>query len=237
MTAPDNLEPGLDALAVLTDPVRRAAYRFVADRFVADGDGPVGRDEVASALGIGRSLAAFHLDKLVDAGLLEVSYARRSGRSGPGAGRPAKLYQRAPGEHVVSVPPRAYRSAAALLAEAVERAGADATLYKVAHEHGHASGSRLGSGSHSGSGAGSGGRDLVAALTVHGYEPVPHGDEIRLRNCPFHQLATDFAPIACGMNLALLQGLLDGADLSEWQARIDPTPGHCCVVFSKTNEG
>jgi len=223
MTAPDNLEPGLDALAVLTDPVRRAAYRIVAS---TDG-GPVGRDEVASALGIGRSLAAFHLDKLVDAGLLEVSYARRSGRSGPGAGRPAKLYQRAPGEHVVSVPARAYRSAAALLAETVERAGADATLYAVARSHGLASGADVRSDS--------GRADLAAALTAHGYEPEVDGDEIRLRNCPFHRLATDFAPIACGMNLALLQGLLDGADLSEWQARIDPTPGHCCVVFSKTN--
>jgi DNA-binding transcriptional ArsR family regulator len=120
VTAPDGLEPGLDVVGALGDPVRRAAYHAV----VAGGGEPVGREEVAAALGVGRSLAAFHLDKLVDAGLLEISYARRSGRSGPGAGRPAKLYRATADEHAVSVPPRAYRSAAELLAEAVERAGA-----------------------------------------------------------------------------------------------------------------
>ena len=108
-----NLWQILEALALLTDPVRRSAYQVVADA----GGEPVGRDEVAAALGVGRTLAAFHLDKLVDAGLLEASFARRTGRSGPGAGRPAKLYRRAAGEHVVSVPPRAYLSAAELLAE------------------------------------------------------------------------------------------------------------------------
>src|SRR5258705_9793168 len=107
----------LDALAALVDPVRRRAY----DTVVA-ATGPVGRDEVAEALGVGRTLAAFHLDKLVDAGLLDVSFARRSGRSGPGAGRTAKLYRRTSTEHTVSLPARAYRSAAELLAEAVERA-------------------------------------------------------------------------------------------------------------------
>jgi DNA-binding transcriptional ArsR family regulator len=168
MTAPDNLEPGLDRLAVLTDPVRRAAYRIVA---ASEGE-PLGRDEVASALAIGRSLAAFHLDKLVDAGLLEVSYARRSGRSGPGAGRPAKLYQRTSGEHVVSVPPRAYRSAAAMLAEAVERAGADATLYAVAREHGRASGADV----HEG--------DLAAALTVPSPRDRLRADRVRHEPSP-----------------------------------------------------
>ncbi|HYN97929.1 MAG TPA: transcriptional regulator, partial [Pilimelia sp.] len=121
--APD-ADAELVALGALTDPVRRAAYRVVA----AAGE-PVGRDDVAAELAIGRTLAAHHLDRLVAAGLLEASYARRTGRAGPGAGRPAKVYRRAPGERAVAVPPRASRSAAELLAEAVERAGADATLY------------------------------------------------------------------------------------------------------------
>ena len=124
MTVPDELDSGLAALAALTDGVRRAAYRAV----LAAGTGPVGRDEVAEALGVGRTLAAFHLDKLVDAGLLEVSYARRTGRTGPGAGRPAKLYRASATEHAVSVPPRDYRTAAELLAESVERSGAGTLL-------------------------------------------------------------------------------------------------------------
>ncbi|MEJ3749373.1 transcriptional regulator [Actinomycetes bacterium KLBMP 9797] len=202
----------LGALALLADPVRRAAYEAVAGSAA-----PVGRDDVAARLGVGRTLAAFHLDKLVDAGLLEVSYARRSGRSGPGAGRPAKLYRRAPGERAVSVPPRSYRSAAELLAEAVERSGADATLYDVARQHGK--------------GAGIAG-DVLAALTDRGYQPEVDGATVRLRNCPFHRLAEEFPPLVCGMNLALLAGLTEG---SGWQARLDPAPGRCCVVVSKNN--
>jgi predicted ArsR family transcriptional regulator len=205
----------LDALASLTDRVRRQAYRAVAD-----GTGPVGRDEVAEALGVGRTLAAFHLDKLVTAGLLEVSYARRSGKSGPGAGRPAKLYRLTAGEHAVSVPPRAYRSAAELLAEAVEQAGAEDMLYQVAQRHGR----RIAPCT-----------DVTALLSEQGYAPVADGpDRIELRNCPFHRLAEQFPPLICGMNLAMITGLLAGAGLDdEWAARTDAAPGRCCVTVSK----
>jgi predicted ArsR family transcriptional regulator len=210
VTTPDGLDD-LDALASLADRVRRQAYRMVADA-----GGPVGRDEVAEALGIGRTLAAFHLDKLVAAGLLETSYARRSGKTGPGAGRPAKLYRIAAAEHAVSVPPRAYRTAAELLAEALEQAGAEETLYKVAQRHGRAA---------------SAPSSVTELLTEHGYAPLPDGpDRIELRNCPFHRLAEQFPPVICGMNLALVSGLLgDG----EWIARMDAAPGRCCVTVSK----
>jgi predicted ArsR family transcriptional regulator len=202
----------LDAVASLADPVRRRAYQVVAD-----GAGPVGRDEVADALGVGRTLAAFHLDKLVAAGLLEVSYARRSGKSGPGAGRPAKLYHVSAAEHAVSVPPRAYRAAAELLAEALEQAGAEDTLYRVAQRHGRQKPRNP---------------DVEALLAEHGYAPVAAGpDRIELRNCPFHRLAEQFPPVICGMNLAMISGLLD--DAGEWTARMDPAPGRCCVTLSK----
>ncbi|GIM90415.1 helix-turn-helix transcriptional regulator [Paractinoplanes toevensis] len=199
----------LDAVASLADPVRRRAYRVVADEA-----GPVGRDEVAEALGVGRTLAAFHLDKLVAAGLLEVSYARRSGKTGPGAGRPAKLYRVAAAEHAVSVPPRAYLDAAELLAEALEQAGAEQTLYRVAERHGRRRPKT----------------EVTAALTEQGYAPVAAGpDRIELRNCPFHRLAEQFPPLICGMNLAMITGLLDDG----WIARMDPAPGRCCVTLSK----
>jgi predicted ArsR family transcriptional regulator len=202
----------LDAVAALTDRARRRAYEVVAA-----GTGPIGRDEVAEALGVGRTLAAFHLDKLVAAGLLAVSYARRSGRSGPGAGRPAKLYHLAAAEHAVSVPPRAYRAAAELLAEALEQAGAEETLYRVAQKHGRQAPRNP---------------DVGALLTEHGYAPVADGpDRIELRNCPFHRLAEQFPPVICGMNLALINGQLDGD--GEWTARMDAAPGRCCVTISK----
>jgi predicted ArsR family transcriptional regulator len=205
----------LDALTSLADRVRRQAYRVVAGA-----SAPVGRDEVAGALGIGRTLAAFHLDKLVAAGLLETSYARRSGKTGPGAGRPAKLYRVAAAEHTVSVPPRAYRTAAELLAEALEQAGAEEVLHRVALRHGRRAEPCS---------------EVTELLTEHGYAPVPDGPErIELRNCPFHRLAEQFPPVICGMNLAMITGLLAGGGLDEqWAARMDAAPGRCCVTLTK----
>ena len=218
MTASDELDSGLAVLATLTDGVRRAAYRAV----LAAGAGPVGRDEIAEALGVGRTLAAFHLDKLVDAGLLEVSYARRTGRTGPGAGRPAKLYRASAAEHVVSVPPRDYRTAAELLAESVERSGADTALFDVAREHGRRTPP---------------GTDVRDLLTSYGYLPQETPAGILLTNCPFHRLAEQFPPLICGMNLAMITGLLDGAGASaDWVARMEAAPGRCCVVVSKNND-
>ncbi|HKT05734.1 MAG TPA: helix-turn-helix domain-containing protein, partial [Rugosimonospora sp.] len=104
----------VDAVGVLHEPVRRAVYEFIAGQAE-----PASREQVAGAVGIGRTLAAFHLDRLVDAGLLEASYARRNGRTGPGAGRPAKLYRRSAAEYEMSLPPRRYRAVAELLAEVV----------------------------------------------------------------------------------------------------------------------
>ena len=82
---PSDIDQQLTGLAGLGDPTRRALYRYVAERGV-----PVSRDEAAQAVGISRPLAAYHLDKLIDDGLLEPRYHRRSSRRGPGAGRPAK---------------------------------------------------------------------------------------------------------------------------------------------------
>jgi predicted ArsR family transcriptional regulator len=205
------MDDDLDAIGALTDPARRAAYRAVVDA----GPEPVGRDEVAAALGVGRTLAAFHLDKLVAVGLLEVSYARRTGRSGPGAGRPAKLYRRPARERTVTVPPRGYDAIAVLLAEAVEAAGADTAAYAAARRRGRAEAAP---------------GDVVPMLAERGYEPETVDGTVRLRNCPFHRLAAEFPPLVCGMNLALVKGLTAGAG---WTARIDPTPGGCCVSLSK----
>ncbi len=211
----------IEAVGALREPVRRAVYEYATGR----GE-PVGRDEVAEAVGIGRTLAAFHLDRLADAGLLEVSYARRSGRTGPGAGRPAKLYKRSVAEFEVSLPPRRYRSAADLLAEAVDRSGADQVLFEAARHRGRSVGQAAGD------------AGLVEVLTEQGYEPLPRDDTILLRNCPFHLLARDHPPLVCGMNLALLQGLVEGLGGPDSTARMDPGADGCCVVIeahSKNN--
>ncbi|KOX11192.1 transcriptional regulator [Streptomyces sp. NRRL B-3648] len=198
-------------MGTLSDPVRRRLYRHVAAA-----PEEVGRDAAAEAAGISRSLAAFHLDKLVEAGLLAVSFRRLSGRTGPGAGRPAKLYRRAEGEHAVSVPPRSYGDAGRLLAEVVENAGLDRELQAAARSAGAAQpAARAG--------------DVVAALRARGYEPFRDGETLRLRNCPFHALATEFPALICGMNLALIEGLVT----EPWSPAMDPCPGGCCVSLSK----
>jgi predicted ArsR family transcriptional regulator len=210
-----DVDERLERLGGLVDPVRRALYRFVAGAPEL-----VSRDEAAEAVDVSRSLAAYHLDRLADDGLLEVTYQRRSGRSGPGAGRPAKLYRRAPGEITVSVPSRDYELAARLLAAAVEAADGEpvrAALSTVAKATGRAMGADVRAGR----------RTVLEALDEHGYQPVTEeGGDVRLRNCPFHLLAEEHRELVCGMNVAMLGGLCGSAG---YRATLDPEPGWCCV--------
>jgi len=214
--------PDLASLSSLDDPVRRRLYEVVTRQ-----SGPVSRDEAASAAGIGRALAVYHLDKLVESGLLTASYSRPPGRSGPGAGRPAKLYARSGREFAVTVPPREYELAARLLVQAVET---DPTERSRAALAGAARrlGSELGS-AYRPSGAE---RDVEGLLTQQGYEPCRGGDGvIRLRNCPFHQLAEQHRAVVCGMNLALVEGMCAGLGADGWHAALDPRPDYCCVAI------
>jgi len=218
----------ISVIALLDDPVRRGLYDFVS----AQGHG-VSRTEAAAATGIGRTLAAFHLDRLAEAGLVEATFARPAGRTGPGAGRPAKLYRRAAAEHQVSVPPRDYRAVAELLADVVDMTGAEPELHRSARSRGAVVGRAARR-----QAPGLPDDDLVTgALTAQGYQPYHDGGDVRLRNCPFHLLASRHPPLICGMNLALLEGLLSGAAVPGLTARLDPRPDECCVVLenSKNN--
>lgn len=222
----------ISVIAVLDDPVRRRLYDYVT----AQAHG-VSRSEAAHAVGVQRTLAAFHLDRLAEAGLVEVTFRRPAGRSGPGAGRPAKLYRRSGAEHQVSVPPRDYRSAAELLAEVVDLTGAEPQLQRSARSRGAAAGRDARRKAPQARDA-----DLVVgALSAQGYQPYQEEAELRLRNCPFHVLASRYPPLICGMNLALLEGLLEGAAVTSLEAGLDPRPEECCVVLrdcrnSKNNE-
>jgi predicted ArsR family transcriptional regulator len=227
---PGSLDDRVSAIATLQEPVRRSLYLHVAAQA-----GEVSRDEAAAAVGIQRALAAFHLDKLVEAGLLEASYRRLSGRSGPGAGRPAKLYRRSSAEHAVSFPPRHYDWAAELRAEAVEEADerpARSSLKKVARRFGQ----QLGEAARRGlSARASRARRLAAlseALGRYGYEPRQEGRSVRLSNCPFHALSERLRELVCGMNLSLLQAAVDAMGGGDLEARPDPRPGECCVTLA-----
>jgi predicted ArsR family transcriptional regulator len=178
-----------------------------------------------------RGLAAFHLDKLVEAGLLEASFRRLGERRGPGAGRPAKLYRRAAGEVAASLPPRTYETAAHLLAETVERAGADLELQAAARGAGREAGRRLAEE------APGPGPAIGPVLGARGYEPYRDGAGLRLRNCPFASLAGEFPVVVCAMNLALVEGLLEGLGDQAGRAVMEPGPGRCCVAVHDRSHG
>lgn len=211
---PEQLRP----LCSLDDDTRRRLYEHVVSA-----DGPVSRDAASAATGLDRSLVAYHLDRLADEGLLSVSFARPSGRGGPGAGRPAKHYQRADVEIAVSVPPRDYQLAAEILVRAIEddpSGSLRATLESVARRIGEEQVARDDTG------------DLLETLQRQGFEPYVDGTVVRLRNCPFHRLATEHTELVCGMNLAMLTGALAGVD-DPVEARLDPAPDRCCVAFER----
>nr|WP_244301967.1 MULTISPECIES: transcriptional regulator [Microbispora] len=213
----------LESMSALGDPVRRALYRFVSER-----GRDVGRNEAAEAVGVQRTLAAFHLDKLVDAGLLEAGFRRLTGRTGPGSGRPAKVYRRAREERSVSLPPRDYRTLALVLAETVDLLGGE----EKAEEAARRAGKRLAAQAAPEEASGEAG-DLAEVLRERGYEPYEEEGRIRLRNCPFHVLAESHPLLVCSMNAALCEGLLAGLGETGVSAALDPRPGECCVAFTR----
>jgi predicted ArsR family transcriptional regulator len=215
---------GLDPLAGLSsldDPVRRRLYQYVASC-----DEPVAREDAAAAAGISRTLAAYHLDKLAEAGILSVSYARPAGRSGPGAGRPAKRYARTRDELSVSVPPRNYRLLADLLVTAL--AGDDAGAVRSAISAAARRAGRAGASEHG----------VLEALYEFGYEPAVTADgDIELRNCPFERLARQYTEAVCGLNLQLIEGMLEGVGEPPQRAALTPSERRCCVTVRASGGG
>jgi predicted ArsR family transcriptional regulator len=229
-------ERQLSEIALLGDPVRRRLYLYVVGR-----SGEVGREEAARAVEISRPAAAFHLEKLVEEGLLAADYRRLSGRQGPGAGRPARVYRRSAREVSVHVPPRDYELVARLLLRGLDPKRPGKALkgaHQAAWEFGvtlgaearrqarrHATHDRL--------------RGVLnAVLQERGFDPqLTEGVVLRLRNCPFDALSADYRELVCPMNLSMMQGALEGLGASDMVAVLEPQPGMCCVAFRPTTGG
>jgi predicted ArsR family transcriptional regulator len=239
MTTRTRPRDAVDALATLGEPTRRRLYEYVVRR----GDA-VGRDEAAAQLGITRALAAFHLDRLERAGLLSAEYRRLTGRTGPGAGRPAKLYRRAAGELDASVPPRRYAFAAELMAGALSGRRATAAhreLMRSAREAGVAAARETGSASPGAPAQDrAAGPDAAATAPLEraGFEPTVQDDgTVVLRNCPYAALIPEHRDVVCAMNLAYAEGFLEAARDTiapsgpELVARLEPAEGRCCVLL------
>lgn len=217
------------AVGALEDDLRRDMYLFIR----AAGR-PISRDEAAEHVGISRKLAAFHLDKLVDKGLLAAHYARLPGRTGRGAGRSSKLYEPSDIELDVSIPERRYDIVGEILVAALSDTSdkpARDVARRVAFERGHAIGEEVKAemnlrppGSE---------RVLsIAEETLGAYGFEPYRDEkgsVSLRNCPFHNLSRQAPDLVCGLNREFVDGLLRGLGNQGVAADLEPTPGECCV--------
>jgi predicted ArsR family transcriptional regulator len=213
-------------LGVLADPVRRALYRFVAEH-----PDPVSRDQAADGVEVARHTAKFHLDRLVEEGLLVAEFKRLTGRSGPGAGRPAKVYRRAAKEVTVSVPSRRYDLAGQVLADAVERTLAGSPMDEALDDAARNAARIVVEASPPKAGSELGRvRDVLAD---YGYEPRSEGGELVLGNCPFDRLASDHRGVVCGLNHAFIGAVVDRLECPG--VKVDPVvPGEmlCCVRVS-----
>ena len=202
-----------EGLAALVDPTRRALYELVRASAA-----PVTRESAADALGISRGLAAFHLDKLVRVGLLEARYESPAGEP-RGPGRTPKVYEASSQQIALTIPARRYELLGDILVEAIANPGEQGTgvtVGRVARQHGE----RLGAA------AKVEGSTLVTLLSELGFAPEDHDCAgLTLRNCPFQSLAAREPELVCGVNHALLTGLLDGLGATGRHAVLDPLAG------------
>jgi predicted ArsR family transcriptional regulator len=225
-----DLETVAASLGALEDDVRRRMYLFIRAQAR-----PVSRDEAAREAGISRKLAAFHLDKLVDRGLLKAHYARPPGRTGPGAGRPSKMYEPSGVELGASLPERRYDIVGEILVEAIHSRSPDESVNGAAHRVARETGHELGREVRRAGKLHPAGpeRALSAARDVlrhHGFEPYEStAGELALRNCPFHALSQRSPELVCGLNQAFIDGLLRGLGNETVDAALEPEPGQCCV--------
>lgn len=210
-------------IGALADDTRRALYAHV----VAQPE-PVTREAAATALGLPLHKASFHLDRLVEEGLLQVEFRRLSGRTGPGAGRPSKLYRRTEEEFAVSLPPRRYDLVGDILAAAVTGAADGTPLERSLDDSARRQGLALGR-----SVEGLDDEPTLPAvsqvLAGQGYEPRLEREEVALHNCPFDTLAQRYTELVCGLNHTFVQGVLDGMGRPDATACLEPEPGSCCV--------
>jgi len=229
-------EERIAAFSSLADPTRRRLYLYTVSR--PEG---AGRDEAAEATGISRGLAAFHLDRLIADGLLVADYRRLTGRTGPGAGRPAKIYRRSDLELSFSVPRRNHELLARLFAQAMSSTpsfspGASGTPLDALLDAARDLGIALGVEARRTAGARPGRQRLLeaaaAVLQENGFEPRAQGNAcLVLGNCPFIPLAREYVELVCQANLALMEGLASGLRIKGVEAVLEPQPGRCCVTF------
>lgn len=214
----------VSGVAALAEPLRRDLFDFVVAARTA-----VSRDQAAEGLQIPTHTAKFHLDRLVEEGLLEVEFRRLTGRTGPGSGRPAKLYRRTDREITVSLPERHYDLLGRILAKAVAEATATgedvaSIVSRVARAEGAAWGASLDD-----LPSAAELERLAVALDAGGYEPWIEDETLFVQNCPFHRVAQEQTELVCGLNLEFVTGVATATGCAGLATRLDPGEDRCCV--------
>jgi predicted ArsR family transcriptional regulator len=227
-TLPNSIDGAIERLLPLMEPARRRIFAYVSGAAM-----PVSREEAAAATGLSTALAAFHLEKLLEAGLVESSFEGPASGGPRRRGRPAKLYRSSRTDISLSLPARNYRLAAEIFAEAMPVESAGSVLEEAARRRGRSIGAP-GAGASTGEGGPAGIEHLVATLTEAGYRPRRIDGRIELGNCPFEALTEGHVELICPANRALLEGILEGAGVSNMEARLEPGDGRCCVVIAPT---
>jgi predicted ArsR family transcriptional regulator len=224
--------PAIKAVAALDDDLRSGMYAFIREA-----RRPVTRDEAAASVGISRKLAAFHLDKLVDAGLLRSHYESVGGLRK--VGRTPKVYEPADIDITVTIPQRQHDVLADILMEAVltesEGESAHDAALRVANRRGEAIGTAEREQANPGRLGAERALTLTQALLArHGFEPTRESPTcVRLRNCPFHPLAAKAPDLVCGINHEFLRGVLAGLHATSVEAVLAPKVGECCVELRR----
>ncbi len=194
---------------------------------------PVTRDEAAAAVGISRKLAAFHLDKLVDAGALRAHYQQVSGVRR--VGRVPKVYEPSQVDIRVSIPQRRHDLLAGILMDAVVSEGSGESARDAVRRVARDLGERIGAAERQRARPGRLGPERALSLASEllaerGFEPARESPGcLRLRNCPFHPLTAMAPDLVCGLNHAFISGMMDGLQASGVDAVLDPRAGECCV--------
>lgn len=217
----------LEALAALREPIRWRLYRYVSRRPAA-----VSRDEAADAIGVSRAMAAHHLDKLVELGLLRAEYRRLSGRTGRGAGRPSKLYRRSRREFSVVLPERSHELMARLLAEAAGLSADVPPTDGVARRYGRSLGARARNRISKRATSQRMGRCISEVLEDIGFQPFRSGaGHVRARNCPFDPLSRRYPSVVCHMAIEFVGGIIEGVGVDSMDVSRDEHPDRCCIVL------
>ncbi len=224
----------IPAVAALADDLRRRLFGYVREA-----RRPVSRDEAGEAIGISRKLAAFHLDKLVDAGLLRFGF---ESAGAPRVGRRRKVYEPTDVVVQVSIPARRPEVLADILVQGLlteaDHGSAKTAAAAAAHARGLAAASAVRAGLRPGRLGAE--RALTLAediLTRYGFEPGRVGPRcVRLRNCPFHPIAQNAPELVCQLNQAFMRGVLEGLQAHTLDAVLSPRAGECCVELRGATE-